>query len=102
MLFLKAEGSSLGMADWLAQAAPENPSGKESDPFADVACALWKVISQRGIPFTQAFQEMEKRVLEAAINIQGSTRREIAQRLRTSERTLYYKMRAHGLSHPAS
>jgi two-component system response regulator AtoC len=102
MLFLKAEGSSLGMADWLAQAPPENPSGKESDPFADVACALWKVISQRGIPFTQAFQEMEKRVLEAAINIQGSTRREIAQRLRTSERTLYYKMRAHGLSHPAS
>ncbi len=102
MLFLKAEGSSLDMADWLAQAAPENPSGKESDPFADVACALWKVISQRGIPFTQAFQEMEKRVLEAAINIQGSTRREIAQRLRTSERTLYYKMRAHGLSHPAS
>lgn len=102
MLFLKAEGSSLDMADWLAQAPPENPSGKESDPFADVACALWKVISQRGIPFTQAFQEMEKRVLEAAINIQGSTRREIAQRLRTSERTLYYKMRAHGLSHPAS
>ncbi|HET9282417.1 MAG TPA: sigma 54-interacting transcriptional regulator [Candidatus Angelobacter sp.] len=102
MLFLKAEGSSLDMADWLAQAAPENPSGKEVDPFADVACALWKVISQSGISFTQAFQEMEKRVLEAAINIQGSTRREIAQRLRTSERTLYYKMRAHGLNHPAS
>jgi DNA-binding NtrC family response regulator len=101
MLFLKTAGSSLDMSDWLLQ-APENSAGKEADPFADVAYALWKVISQGGIPFAQALQEMEKRVLEAAINIQGSTRREIAERLRTSERTLYYKMRAYGLSHPAS
>jgi DNA-binding NtrC family response regulator len=35
--------------------------------------------------------------LEAAINTHGTTRREIAQRLHTSERTLYYKMRSHGL-----
>jgi arginine utilization regulatory protein len=102
MLFLKTEGTSLSMADWTSQSSPETAGSRESDPFAEVAGALWKVISQRGVPFAQAFQEMEKRVLEAAINIQGSTRREIAQRLRTSERTLYYKMRAHGLSHPAS
>ena len=101
MLFLKTEGTSLGMADWWSQIGPE-PAGREADPFAEPANALWKVISQRDVSFAQAIQEMEKRVLEAAINIHGSTRREIAQRLRTSERTLYYKMRTHGLSHPAS
>lgn len=101
ILFLKTEGDSLSMADWKSQSLPES-GNRESDPFAEVAGALWKVISQGGVPFAQAFQEMEKRVLENAINIQGSTRREIAQRLRTSERTLYYKMRAHGLSHPLS
>ncbi|MGC2697575.1 MAG: sigma 54-interacting transcriptional regulator [Candidatus Angelobacter sp.] len=100
MLFFKTEGTTLGMADWISQSAPDNSAGEEADPFAEVACALWKMISQRGIPFAQAFQEMEKRVLAMALNIDGSTRREIAQRLRTSERTLYYKMRAHGLNHP--
>jgi len=102
MLFLKTEGASLDMADWLAQLAPEHAGNKDADPYAEVAGALWNVISQRGVSFSQAFQEMEKRVLETAISIHGSTRREIAQQLRTSERTLYYKMRAHGLSHPAS
>ncbi len=102
MLFLKTEGTSLGMADWSSQTGPEHAVSREVDPFAEVASALWKVISQRDVSFAQAIQEMEKRVLEAAINIHGSTRREVAQRLRTSERTLYYKMRAHGLSHPAS
>jgi transcriptional regulator with PAS, ATPase and Fis domain len=102
MLFLKTEGNSLNMADWTSQSGPENSGSRDTDPLAEVACALWNVISQRGVSFAQAFQEMEKRVLETAISIHGSTRREIAQQLRTSERTLYYKMRAHGLSHPAS
>jgi transcriptional regulator with GAF, ATPase, and Fis domain len=101
MLFQKLEGKSLGMADW-SRSAPENLSTCKTDPLADVACALWNEISQRGISFTQAFQEVEKRVLETAINAQGSTRHEIAQRLRTSERTLYYKMRTYGLSNPTS
>jgi DNA-binding NtrC family response regulator len=47
--------------------------------------------------FAQAFQEIEKRVLEAAIAAGDETRRAVAQRLHTSERTLYYKMRSHGL-----
>jgi len=101
MLFLKTEGSSLNMADWTAQSAPENLTSVNADPLGEVACALWKVISQQGVSFSQAFQEMEKRVLETAINIHGSTRREIAQQLGTSERTLYYKMRAYGLSNLA-
>jgi transcriptional regulator with PAS, ATPase and Fis domain len=103
MLFLKTEGTSLEMSDWLSQAPPEMAGSQaDADPFSEAASATWKAISQRGVSFAQAFQEIEKRILETAINIDGSTRREIAQRLRTSERTLYYKMRAHGLSHPAS
>ena len=100
MLFFKTCGTSLGIGDWIAQNHHEGAPG-ETDPFADAALAIWKVIAQLGIPYAQAFQEIEKRVLEAALSTDGSTRREIAQRLHTSERTLYYKIRAHGLGHPA-
>jgi transcriptional regulator with PAS, ATPase and Fis domain len=96
MLFLKTSGMSLGLSDWMAQATPENTS--QGDLFAEAAGAMWKAISSCGIPYTQAFEEIEKRVLQAAINVGGATRRTIAQRLHTSERTLYYKMRAHNLS----
>jgi transcriptional regulator with PAS, ATPase and Fis domain len=101
MLFLKSEGSSIAMSDWVSQAGPENACA-EGDPLAEVANAMWNAISQRGIPYAEAFLQIEKRVLETAINSHGYTRREIAQRLQTSERTLYYKMRVHGLSHSAS
>ncbi len=101
MLFLKTEGTSLGMADWMSQSGPES-ADVDLDLFAEAASAMWKAISQRGVSYAQAIQEIEKRVLETAINAQGSTRREIAHRLQTSERTLYYKMRAHGLNHPVS
>ena len=101
MLFLKTEGTSLGVADWMAQSAPE-AAGVDLDLFAEAASAMWKAISQRGVSYAQAVQEIERRVLKTAINAQGSTRREIAHRLQTSERTLYYKMKAHGLNHPDS
>ena len=100
MLFLKIEGTSLSTCDWIAQAGPED--GRiDKDPIAEAASAMWTAISQRGVSYASAFLEIEKKVLETAIHFDGSTRREIAQRLKTSERTLYYKMRAHGLSHPA-
>jgi DNA-binding NtrC family response regulator len=35
--------------------------------------------------------------METAMNAAGGTRRDVANLLRTSERTLYYKMRAHRL-----
>lgn len=100
MLFLKTEGTSLGMADWIAQAAPET-APVDLDLLDEAASAIWKTISEQGVSYAQAIQEIERRVLEAAINSRGSTRREIAQRLQTSERTLYYKMRAHGINQPA-
>lgn len=101
MLFVKKEGASLSLSDWMSQLLPENV-GSEVDPFTQAAGAMWKAISQRGVPYAQALQEIERRVLEAAISACGSTRREVARRLQTSERTLYYKMRTHGLGSAAS
>ncbi len=96
MLFLKTSGTSLGVRDWMAQNTADE-AATSTDPFAEAALAVSKVIAQLDIPCTQAFQEIEKRLLENALRAQGSTRREIAQRLHTSERTLYHKMRQHGL-----
>ncbi len=96
MLFLKTGGTHLDMADWTAQANAD-PPGAGSDWIAEAAGALWKAISENGVPYDQALDAIEKRVLETALNVPGPTRRQIAERLHTSERTLYYKMRAHGL-----
>lgn len=101
MLFLKNEGDSLALADWVGESNGEAIIA-DGDPLAEAANATWKAISQRGVSYAQALQEIEKRVLEAAMSVRGSTRREIAQRLQTSERTLYYKMRTHGLGSVAS
>lgn len=101
MLFLKADGSTLGIADWVAQAGPEALSGGHK-LFAEAAMATWKAISQCGVPYAEAFQEIEKRVLQVALTVPGCTRREMAQRLRTSERTLYHKIRLHGIHESAA
>ena len=95
MLFLKNKGTTLGLVDWMAQAGPEEDAA-DSDPVKEAADALWKAISERGVSCAQALREAEKKVLEAALS--GHThRRQVAQCLRTSERTLYYKMRLYGL-----
>jgi len=97
MLFAKNEGTSLGLTDWMAQSSPDI-AHTDRDLFAEAAAAVWAAISERSVPFAGAVREIERRVLEAAIRVHGTTRREVARRLHTSERTLYYKMRAHGLS----
>jgi transcriptional regulator with GAF, ATPase, and Fis domain len=96
MLFLKTQGASLGLADWIAQAGPAAEQAG-TDPLAKAAGDLWTAISQDGIPYARAVREIERRVLETAINVPGTTRRVAAQRLGTSERTLYNKMRVHGI-----
>jgi len=97
MLFLKIDGTSLTVADWMTQCAPEGTTA-DADLFAEAARAVWQIITSRGVPYARAIQEIEKRILETAIGVDGATRRSVAQRLRTSERTLYYKMRNHHLS----
>jgi transcriptional regulator with PAS, ATPase and Fis domain len=92
MLFSKSEGASLGLADWYRRwdepIAEENP-----DLLREAAEKVWGAISAQGVPYTQAMQQIERQVLEAALNAGGRTRREIAQSLQTSERTLYHKIR---------
>jgi len=97
MLFLKTEGSSLGPDDWIRQQEPE-AKRDGSDLLAESASAVWQTISTCGVGYDQALGEIERRVLQAAVAAPGSTRRGIARRLNISERALYYKMRAHGVT----
>jgi DNA-binding NtrC family response regulator len=62
---------------------------------------MWKAIS-KGVSFKLAIREVERRILEKAMGTAGGTRRELASLLRTSERTLYYKMREQRRSDPAA
>jgi two-component system response regulator PilR (NtrC family) len=98
MLFLKTEGDSLGMADWLQQCGETLVTGEENDPLSEAAQSVWTAIFQRGVPYNEAFRRLERQVLETALLRQGQTRREIACRLQTSERTLYHKLRIHHLT----
>jgi two-component system response regulator PilR (NtrC family) len=100
MLFSKTSGVTLSLEDWVAQTEPEDE--ESADLLDTAAAALWKTISRCGLSYRSAFQEMEKRILETALHAGGSTRQQIARQLQTSERTLYYKMRAHHLRGPAA
>jgi transcriptional regulator with PAS, ATPase and Fis domain len=97
MLFLKTEGSSFGLDDWMRQLRSD-VTQEEVDLLAESACGVWQSIASGSLGYDQALQEIEKRVLQAAIAVPGSTRRKVAQRLNMSERSLYYKMRACGLT----
>ncbi len=97
MLFLKSEGTSLGLEDWMRQLRPDACQG-EVDLLAQSASGVWQTVTGGDLRYDQALREVERRVLETAIAVPGSTRREIAQRLNMSERALYYKMRACGLT----
>jgi transcriptional regulator with PAS, ATPase and Fis domain len=96
MLFAKISGTSLGLADWQRRSA-EAKAEEPPDLLGEAAVKVWGAISAQGISYAQAIQELERKVLEAALNVGGRTRREVAQHLRTSERTLYHKMRTHEL-----
>jgi DNA-binding NtrC family response regulator len=97
MLFLKSEGTSLSLDDWMRQ-LESDVSRHEVDLIAESASAVWHTISSGGLGYDRALQEIEKRVLQTAISVPGSTRRKVAQQLNISERALYYKMRACGIT----
>jgi DNA-binding NtrC family response regulator len=96
MLFSKPGGTSLGLADWYRRSV-EAQSKDHLGLLDEAAAKVWGAISAHGLSYAQAIQQLERRVLEAALNDEGRTRKEVAQRLRTSERTLYHKIRAHEL-----
>ena len=97
MLFLKTEGSTLNLDDWIRQQGPD-AMRDGTELLAESASAVWQTISSCGVGYDQALMEIEKRVLQAAVAMPGSTRRGIAQQLNISERALYYKMRVHGMT----
>ena len=92
-LFGKTEGTSLEMSDWMAHCGGEN--GVPRDWIGEAAERLSSAIFEGRMSYGQAIQQVEARVLEIALHRGGPTRREIAARLKTSERTLYHKMRVH-------
>jgi transcriptional regulator with PAS, ATPase and Fis domain len=99
MLFCKEGGTSLGSVDWLAQRPVElvpvridAEEGADAGLLDQAAGILWKAVSN-GVSYKFALREVENRLLEMAVNTEGGTRRQIARRLGTSERTLYSKMR---------
>ena len=98
MLFAKTEGAALELSDWLRQSAADAGSAEKEDMVGEAARHLWTAICEHGLPFQEALRRLEQRVLEKAVGQHGQTRREIAGRLRTSERTLYHKLRAHNLT----
>lgn len=94
-LFAKTEGICLTLGDWMggteAMVAPCE--------WARVAAgALLHAVFERGLPYASALQEVEHALLGLAIDQGIHTRRELASRLQTSERTLYQKLRSHKLS----
>jgi transcriptional regulator with PAS, ATPase and Fis domain len=95
MLFSKARGTSLGLDDWSPRI--ESQAEDHLDLLGEAANRVWGAISGQGISYAQAIQQLERRVLQSALNVGGRTRKEVAQRLRTSERTLYHKIRAYEL-----
>jgi transcriptional regulator with PAS, ATPase and Fis domain len=91
MLFSKAEGCSLDLSDWMAQCG--GAAGVSRDWIGEAADRLSSAMLERGMAYGKAMEEIEARVIENAVSQGGKTRREIAARLQTSERTLYHKMR---------
>jgi transcriptional regulator with GAF, ATPase, and Fis domain len=99
MLFLKSGGTSLGLTDWHGRCS-DSRTEEHADLLSEAAAKVWRAISQ-GMPYGEAMQQIEKRVLEEALHDGSATRKELAQRLHTSERTLYHKIRNYDLKKPA-
>ena len=95
-LFAKTEGVTLELDDWMGHDG--QPAAQASDRIEGAVNTIAEAILDRGVPYGQAIRDIEARLLEIAVLRGGETRREIASRLQTSERTLYHKLRAHGIS----
>jgi len=101
MLFGKSEGETLCLRDWVEQCEDARDEAN-TDPVREGARTLWQAISQNGLSYAQVLRSAERHILEMAIATTPRGRREMARRLKTSERTLYHKLQAHGLTSRAS
>jgi transcriptional regulator with GAF, ATPase, and Fis domain len=98
-LFEKLEGNSLTLADWVVQHPTDR--SEPHDWICEAADSLSNAIFQSGLPYEQAIRQIEGKILEFVVARGDLTRRQIATLLQTSERTLYHKLRSHGIRHQA-
>jgi len=98
MLFMKEDGTSLTREDWLQQEVELTSEVKHRDDILQAANLLWLAMMRQEVPFPDLMRRIESELLQRALQVGGKTRREIAKLLQTSERTLYHKMSAHGIS----
>jgi DNA-binding NtrC family response regulator len=96
MLFEKTEGTSLDLDDWVGE-PPGKGSLQRANPLSEAGERVWEAISNLRLPFAAAMSQLERQVLETALESEGGTRKDLANRLQMGERTLYHKMRAHNL-----
>ncbi len=97
MLFHKIDGDSLSRADWLDQQLPTADSSPERDEILQAVNLLWLAMMKSRVPLPDVMRRVEGELLEKALRLSGKTRREIAEMLHTSERTLYHKISSHTL-----
>jgi two-component system response regulator PilR (NtrC family) len=97
MLFMKDEGDSLTLGDWLQQETEQTGESRDRDNILQAASLLWPTISKQEIPLPDVMHRVEGELLNMALHASCKTRREVAKLLHTSERTLYHKMSAHGI-----
>jgi two-component system response regulator PilR (NtrC family) len=95
MLFNKNEGTSLSCDDWMQQQAPSSALSPHSGEILKAANLLWVVMLKQAVPLPELIRRIESELLEKALHIPGKTRRDLAELLHTSERTLYHKISAH-------
>jgi transcriptional regulator with GAF, ATPase, and Fis domain len=95
MLFNKAEGNSLSYAEWVHQQTPPASGAIHEDAVIQAANLLWRAMLRQDVSFSELIWRIESALLQRALQIEGKTRREIADMLHTSERTLYYKISSH-------
>ncbi len=98
ILFMKDEGDSLTRADWLHQEIEQTIECGHRDDVLHAASLLWLAMTKEQLPFTEVIHRVEGELLNLALQASGKTRREVAKLLHTSERTLYHKIQAHGIS----
>lgn len=101
VLFNKLDGHSLSRADWFRQDPELSDQPASRDEVLRAANLLWVVMLRQEVPFSDLMHSLEGELLQKALHVKGKTRREIAELLHTTERTLYHKMNSHRISEGA-
>jgi transcriptional regulator with GAF, ATPase, and Fis domain len=98
MLFNKGDGKSLTRADWLEQETMTTSSDEQRDELFQASNLLWVAMLKHRVALPDIVRQVEGKLLQRALQVRGKTRRELAQLLNTSERTLYHKISSHGIT----